>query len=108
MAGVILTPPIFSGKIEEDFNIFAERFIGIIHRMGLTIALNGKQIKGIFEGYLTGFAKDWNNQQLLGKRWELTNVLNNHGQNSVTNVRGRTHAQLIASNSLRGPALLYA
>jgi hypothetical protein len=108
MAGVVLTPPIFSGDIEEDFNIFAERFIGIIHGMGLTIAGNAEQIKGIFEGCLTGYARDWYNEHLLGKRWQLTNVLNNHGQNTVTNVRARTHAQLIASASLVGPARVYA
>ena len=94
MAGVVLTPPIYSGDIEEDFNIFAERFIGIIHGMGLTIAGNAEQIKGIFEGCLTGYARDWYNKHLLGKRWQLTNILNNHGQNTMTNVRARTYMQL--------------
>ena len=108
MAGVVLTPPIYSGDIDEDFNVFAERFIGIIHGMGLTIAANAEQIKGIFEGCLTGYARDWYNEKLLGKRWELTNVLNNHGVATVTLVRAQTHAQLIATNSLRGSALVYA
>ena len=108
MAGVVLTPPIYSGDIDEDFNIFAERFIGIIHGMGLTIAANAEQIKGIYEGCLTGYARDWYNEKLLGKRWELTNVLNNHGVVTVTLLRARTYAQLITSNSLRGSALLHA
>ena len=58
MAGVVLTPPIYSGDIDEDFNVFVERFIGIIHGMGLTIVANAEQIKGIFEGCLTRYARD--------------------------------------------------
>ncbi|CAG8801956.1 18800_t:CDS:1, partial [Dentiscutata erythropus] len=43
---------------------------------------------GILRGCLSGLALDWFDRKILGKRWELHNILANHGQANIAGVQG--------------------
>ncbi|CAG8548666.1 15084_t:CDS:2, partial [Dentiscutata heterogama] len=62
---------------------------------------------GILRGYLSGSALDWFDRKILGKRWELHNILANHGQANIAGIQGRTMAQMNTSNSFRNPSIAH-
>ncbi|CAG8721728.1 20707_t:CDS:2, partial [Dentiscutata erythropus] len=62
---------------------------------------------GILRGCLSGLALDWFDRKILGKRWELHNILANHGQANIAGVQVRTMAQINTSNSFRNPSIAH-
>ena len=102
MAGITVTPPKFSGAIDEDINIFIRRFQGFLDGLGINpVGAQRNRAIGMLRSCLEGSAGKWYDQTILGKNWRLTNVFNNHGQAGMGALRGRTMAQMIASNSFR-------
>ena len=63
--------------------------------------------QGLFRASLSGEAGEWHDSEFIGKRWELSNLYNNHGQGDWATVVGRSMQQLTASNSIRNPSDAY-
>ncbi|CAG8799675.1 26736_t:CDS:2, partial [Dentiscutata erythropus] len=68
---------------------------------------NRDQAFGIFRGCLSGRALDWFDRKILGKNWEVHNILANHGQAGMAALRARTMAQMVTSNSFRNPSIAH-
>ena len=106
MAGITVTPPFFSGGIDENINIFIRRFQGFLDGVGIN-PVGGQRDRaiGMLRSCLQGPAGEWYDENILGKRWKLINIFDNHGQGGMGALRGRTMAQMIASNSFRAHSL---
>ena len=106
MAGVTITPPFFSGGIDEDINVFIRRFPGFLDGVNINpVGNQGGRALGMLRSCLQGEAGEWYDEFILGKNWKLTNIFDNHGQAGMGALRGRTMAQMLASNSFRPHSL---
>src|SRR5688572_17612356 len=113
MALVTVGLPVFSEGPNEDVERHVERFSDYLSGIGVDPAGVGgaptgmQRSFGLFRSSLSGEAGEWYDNEFSGKRWELNNLLNNHGQNSWANLVGRSMQQLVASNSFRNPSEAY-
>jgi len=101
MAAVTLGLPTFSGYEDEDIDAFIHLVHGYFNAINLAPVGNSARCMGLFRACFKGDAAIWFDDNILGKRWALHNLYNNHGQAAMANILGRTMAQLIASNSIR-------
>jgi hypothetical protein len=101
MANVALGLPTFSGHEDEDIDSFIHLFRGYLHAIGVDPIANSARALGIFRACFKGEASIWYDEHILGKRWQLYNLYNNTGQNTIAGIRGRSMAQLNATASLR-------
>nr|CAG8666253.1 1806_t:CDS:2 [Entrophospora candida] len=114
MAGVTVTPPIFSGGIDENINTFIRRFQGFLDGVGINpVGAQKERAIGMLRSCLQGPAGEWYDENILGKRWKLVNILDNHGMATtgnaggagLGNIRARTMAQMNGTNSFRPHSL---
>lgn len=103
MATITLGMPTFSGDEGEDIDIFVGLFRGYLNALGIDFndAGTSDRCLGILRACLKGEAAHWYDRTLLDKYWSLHNLYNNHGQDDLDHIRGRTMVQLRTSNSIR-------
>ena len=81
MATVALGLPIFAGRDGDSLERFIELYKGYIHSLGINPAADGgpptgwEKANGIFRACLTGPAAQWYDDNILGKRVKLRNIL---------------------------------
>ena len=114
MALVTLGLPIFSGGPDEDVERHIKLFAGYLAGLNINPANNAggpptpmKRSQGLFRASLSGEAGEWHDSEFIGKRWELSNLYNNHGQANWGAIVALTMQQLTASNSIRNPSDAY-
>ncbi|CAG8558868.1 9408_t:CDS:2 [Acaulospora morrowiae] len=91
--------PTFSGNHDEDIDIFISCFSAYLAGIDVNpVGVARDRAFGILRGCLSGSALDWFDRKILGKRWELHNILANHGQANIAGVQGRTMAQMNNTN----------
>ncbi|CAG8491622.1 6017_t:CDS:2 [Acaulospora morrowiae] len=96
------------GNHDEDIDIFISRFSAYLAGIDVNpVGVARDRAFGILRGCLSGSALDWFDRKILGKRWELHNILANHGQANIAGVQGRTMAQMNNTNSFRNPSIAH-
>ena len=97
-----IPPPTYSGTTDEDVDTFINLFRGYLAAINVNpVGAQRYQALGILRGCMKGDGASWYDDNILGKRWKLNNILNNHGQANKGALQGQTMQQMIASNSFR-------
>jgi hypothetical protein len=81
MATVALGLPIFEGREEDDLGRFIELYKGYLHSLGINPAAEGgppagwEKGMGILRACMKGPAADWYDNNILGRRVKLRNII---------------------------------
>src|SRR5271154_1667356 len=88
MAAVTLGLLTFSGHEDKDIDAFIHLVHGYFNAINLAPVGNSARCMGLFRACFKGDAAVWFDDNILGKRWSLHNLYNNHGQAAMAGIQG--------------------
>ena len=86
MAAITLGLPTFSGYEDEDIDTFIHLVHGYFNAINLAPVGNSARCMGLFRACFKEDAAVWFDDNILGKRWALHNLYNNHGQANMAGI----------------------